>query len=874
MRFFRWFCRRDYLEDIEGDLNERFDQLIDEFGERGARRRFAWEVLLLFRPGMIRSLDSFPILNRPNMLKQNLKIGFRSLMKDKTYAAIKIGGFAIGITAFLLIALLIQDETSYDQHYAEKDRIYRLLNVTSNPDFDIKSWTAFQPQTKQLLEEDYPEIEMAGRMILRDWYLAGDNQFRKSEEKINTYEDDFAYADPEMLEILEIPMLYGSRETALSDPNTIVLSKRKAEQYFPGEDPVGRTVVLNDNEERLFTIGGVMDELPNSHVKFEFLITLVDVEFWRGEQTDWCCNNYDTYVRLKPGVDTEELEDKLLAIRDNYMIRFFEDREDAFAGVLRRYRTFDLEPIGQIYLNTETFADKNESGDRRIVKLFGLIAVCILLLACVNFINLFTAKSANRAKEIGVRKVVGSFRLDLIRQFLTESVLYSIFSVILGALAAALVLPYFNQLIDKELAMPFGSWWLIPGLTGLALIIGAVAGIYPSLYLSSFRPIDILRGKLSKGSKRPWLRNGLVTFQFTISIVLVISALVVYQQMQYILNKDVGFNKDQVVLIQGAFTLGDKTDAFKQELTALPMVEEVTNSNYFPVAGTNRDGNGFWIDGREKIDNSVGGQAWFVAENYIPTMKMELVQGRNFNSKMATDTAAVIINETLARKLGLNDPIGARIRNYRAWNVVGVVKDFHYEDMKQEIRPLALFRGRGSASVVAVRLKAEHTASTVAAIQKVWDEFMPNQPIRYDYMDESYAAMYEDVDRTRNVFAACAGLAILIACLGLFGLSTFMVEQRSKEISVRKVLGASVHHLFGILTANYLRLIFLSLLLGGPLAWYIMQSWLENYTYGIDLEWWFFVVAGLLVAGIALLTVSRQLLRLSLSNPTEFLKAE
>ncbi|NRB47036.1 MAG: ABC transporter permease [Saprospiraceae bacterium] len=874
MRFFRWFCRRDYLEDIEGDLNERFDQLIEEFGLRGAKRRFAWEVLLLFRPGMIRSLDSFPILNRPNMLKQNLKIGFRSLMKDKTYAVIKIGGFAIGITAFLLIALLIQDETSYDQHYVEKDRIYRLLNVTSNPDFDIKSWTAFQPQTKQLLEEDYPEVEMAGRMILRDWYLAGDNQFRKSEEKINTYEDDFAYADPEMLEILEIPMLYGSRETALSDPLTIVLSKRKAEQYFPGEDPVGRTVVLNDNDERLFTIGGVMDELPNSHVKFEFLITLVDVEFWRGEQTDWCCNNYDTYVRLKPGVDTEELEDKLLAIRDNYMIRFFEDREEAFAGILRKYRTFDLEPIGQIYLNTETFADKNESGDRRIVKLFGLIAICILLLACVNFINLFTAKSANRAKEIGVRKVVGSFRLDLVRQFLTESVLYSVFSVILGALTAAVVLPYFNQLIDKELVMPFGSWWLIPGLTGLALIIGVVAGIYPSLYLSSFRPIDILRGKLSKGSRRPLLRNGLVTFQFTTSIVLVISALVVYQQMQYILNKDVGFNKDQVVLIQGAFTLGDKTDAFKQELTALPMVEEVTNSNYFPVAGTNRDGNGFWIDGREKIDNSVGGQAWFVAENYVPTMKMELVAGRNFNSKMATDTAAVIINETLARKLGLDDPIGARIRNYRAWNVVGVVKDFHYEDMKQEIRPLALFRGRGSASVVAVRLKAEHTSSTVAAIQKVWDDFMPNQPIRYDYMDESYAAMYEEVDRTSNVFAACAVLAILIACLGLFGLSTFMVEQRSKEISVRKVLGASVQHLFGILTANYLRLIFLSLLLGGPLAWYIMQSWLENYTYGIDLEWWFFAVAGLLVAGIALLTVSRQVLRLSLSNPTEFLKAE
>ncbi len=874
MRFFRWFCRRDFLEDIEGDLNERFDQLIEEFGERGARRRFAWEVLLLFRPGMIRSLDSFPLLNRPNMLRQNLKIGYRSLLKDKTYSAIKIGGFAIGIAAFLLIALLIQDETSYDQHYVEKDKIYRLVNETSNPDFNIKKWTAFPAQTKQLLEEDYPEIEVAGRMILRDWYLAGDNQFRKSEETLNNYEDDFAYADPEILDILEIPMLYGSREEALSQPNTLVLSKRKAEQYFPGEDPVGRTVVLNDNPDRLFTIGGVMDDLPNSHVTFEFLITLVDVEFWRGEQTDWCCNNYDTYVRLKPGVDTEELEEKLLAIRDNYMIRYFEDREDSFAGVLRNYRTFDLEPISGIYLSTETFADKNESGDRRIVKLFGLIAICILLLACVNFINLFTAKSANRAKEIGVRKVVGSLRFDLIRQFLTESILYSGLSVILGALAAVFVLPYFNQLIGKELILPFDSWWLVPGLIGLAIVIGGVAGIYPSLYLSAFRPIDIMRGKLSTGSKRSWLRNGLVTFQFTTSIVLVISALVVYQQMQFILNKDVGFEKDQVVLIQGAYTLGDKTDAFKQELATLPMVEEVTNSNYFPVAGTNRDGNGFWLDGREKIDDSVGGQAWFVAENYVSTMKMELVAGRNFNSKMASDSAAVIINEAMARKLGLTDPIGKRIRNYRAWNVVGVVKDFHYEDMKQEIRPLALFRGRGSASVVAVRLKAEHSSSTIAAIRNVWDEFMPNQPIRYDYMDESYASMYEDVHRTGNVFTACAGLAILIACLGLFGLSTFMVEQRSKEISVRKVLGASVQQLFGLLTANYLRLLLLSFLIGAPVAWYTMHAWLENYTYGIKLVWWFFAVAGVMVAGIALLTVSRQVLRLSLSNPADSLKAE
>lgn len=874
MRFFRWFCRRDYLEDIEGDLNERFSQLIDEFGVSGAKRRFAWEVLLLFRPSMIRSLDSFPLLNRPTMLKHNLKIGYRNLLKNKTYSAIKIGGFAIGIAAFLLILLFIQDEKSYDQHYVEQDRIYRLVNVSSNPDFKINRWTAFSAQFAPLLKEEYPEVEEAGRMILRDWYLAGENQFRKIEDTRNTYEENFAYADPQMLDILEIPLLYGTKEKALSQPNSLVISKKKAEQYFPGEDPVGRTIVLNDFEEKPFTIGGVMDELPKSHLELEFLITLVDVEFWNGEQTDWCCSNYDIYVRLRPDADTEALEEKIMAIRDNYMIRYMEDTENAFADVIREHRTFDLEPVGDIYLDTETFADKNLTGDGKTIRLFGIIALCILLLACVNFINLFTAKSANRAKEVGVRKVVGSFRSDLIRQFLTESILYSTISVVVGTILAVAALPYFSQIAGKELTLPFLSWYLIPSLVILALVIGCFAGIYPSFFLSAFKPMDVMKGKLSRGSKSPWLRNSLVTFQFTTSIVLVISALVVYQQMQFILHKDVGFEKDQIVMIQGAYTLGDKTDVFKEELQKLPMVEAVTNSNYFPVAGTNRDNNQFWIEGREKIDEGVGAQAWFVAENYIPTMEIQLLQGRNFNSAMAMDSAAVVINETMARKLGLEDPIGKQIRNYRAWNIVGVVKDFHFDNMKQEIRPLAFFRGRGSASVVAARIKGEPSVVAMTAIRKVWDKFMPNQSMRYAYMDESYAEMYKDVDRTGNIFATCAILAILIACLGLFGLSTFMVEQRSKEISVRKVLGASVQQLFATLTANYIQLIILSFLLGGPVAYYIMKSWLENYIYHIDMVWWFFAVAGLAVAVIALLTVSRQAISLSLASPAKYLKSE
>ncbi len=808
------------------------------------------------------------------MIQQNLKIGYRNLIKNKGYSFIKIGGFAIGIASFLLIALFVQHERSYDQHYSEQDRTYRLLNVSSNPEFQIKKWTSFSAQIGELLNEDYPDIEIAGRMIGRDWYLAGDNQFRRIEEEQSNYEDGFGYADPEMLEILDMPMIYGNRKEALAKPNSMVISKRISDKYFPGENPVGKTVILDENMERPHTIGGVVDFPSTSHLSFEFLLTLVDVEFWDGEQTSWCCQNYDVYLRVRPGTDIAALEEKLLAIKEDYIVRHLVKTENPFAEVARKHRSFELQPIGDIYLKSADTFDNYRHSDIRIVRLFGAIAVFILLLACINFVNLFTAKSSNRAKEVGVRKAVGSHRGNLIHQFLTESILYSSISVLLGTFLAMGALPFFNQLSGKTLELPLSAWWLLPSLALLAILIGLFAGVYPAFYLSGFNPISVLKGNVSRGTKNSGLRNTMVVFQFTTSIVLVVCALVVYHQMQFILNKKIGFDKEQVVLIHGASTLGDKTDTFKEELEKLASVTSVTNSNYFPVEGTSRDNNEFWIEGREKIDKGVGGQAWWVADNYIPTMKINLISGRNFSREMAGDTAAVIINQTMARKLGLEDPIDQQIRNWRTWNVIGVVEDFHFETMKHDIRPLVFFCGRGAASIIAARIEAKDTPKTLSSIATLWDRFMPNQPIRYAFLDETYEQMYADVRRTGNVFATCAGLAILIACLGLFGLSTFLAEQRSKEISVRKILGASISNLFGLLTQNYLKLVLIALVFGVPISWYIMNSWLANYTYRIDLNWWVFAVAGLVVGGIALLTVSRQALKLSFSNPADFLKDE
>ncbi|GAB5550972.1 MAG: ABC transporter permease [Saprospiraceae bacterium] len=808
------------------------------------------------------------------MLKQNLKIGFRNLIKNKTYSFIKIGGFAIGIATFLLVSMFVIDELSVDQHYTEQDRIFRVLQVSTNPDYQFKKWTNFSAPIAKVLKEEYPEVEEAGRLIIRDWYLAGDNQFRSTEKKQNNYEEGFVYADPELLDILEMPMLFGNREDALANPFSIVLSKKKAEQYFPGKNPIGKTVILNENEEQAYTIGGVMDELPSSSWNYDFLITLKGVEFWGNEQNDWCCNNYEAFVKVKPGTDIKKLEEKLIGIRDDYMIRYHEETENPYAEVLKKHRSLSLQAIGDIYLKSNDLIDDQKHGDIRTVRLFGAISFFILLLACINFINLFTAKSANRAKEVGVRKVVGSFRSDLIRQFLTESILYSMISMALGTALVIAALPYFNQLTDKNLSIPFQVWWIIPGLLGLALVIGVLAGTYPSFYLSSFKPIRVLKGNLSRGSKNSTLRNTMVSFQFGISIILLVCAFIVNHQMQFILNTEVGFDKENVLLIHGAGTLEDRTDVFKSEIAKLSMVESVTNSSYFPIDGTNRNGSQFWIEGRQKIDQGVGAQNWWVVENYIPSMKIEILQGRNFSKEIAGDTSSVIINKMMAQELGLEDPIGAQIRSWRTWNVIGVVEDFHYENIKQEIRPLAFLRGSGSAAIVAVRINANESASALTEVTKIWEQFLPNQPIRYSFMSEDYAGMYSDVKRTKRVFASCAILAIVIACLGLFGLSTFMAEQRSKEISIRKILGASSRSLFNLLTSNYMKLLFISALVSIPISWYLMKNWLEGYSYRVDIAWWVFLMASGIVAIIALLTVSRQATKLTFSNPSKFLKSD
>jgi len=810
------------------------------------------------------------------MIKNNFKIAWRTLLKQRMYSVIKIGGFALSIAACLLIALYIKDELSYDKEWAYADRIYRVIGEY-NENGKIESGNDWPAPMAKALREDFPEVETSGRLMDAPlFYGAGSNQLRPVEVRQNTYEQGFSYADQDMLDMLQVKMVYGDRARALSEPNTMVISKSKADKYFPGQNPVGRTMILNNDAGTPYKIGGVMKDFPTtSHIHYDFLLTMTGHQLWDNEQTTWMASNYPTYVLLKPGTNPAHFQEKLKLILSKYMLPALKEYNLKEAESLVKNAKILIQPITDVHLYSASIDDRLDKGDIKFVWLFGAIAVFILVIACINFINLSTARSANRAKEVGLRKVVGSNRTALVKQFLTESLVFSVLSFVMGFVIAGLLLPYFNTLTGKSLTTPWTAWWLLPVMIGAAIIIGVIAGLYPSFYLSSFKPISVLKGQLSRGSKNAFLRNGLVIFQFTTSIFLIIGTLVIYNQTQFLLNRKVGFDKDQVMLIQGTNTLGDKTQAFKTELLKSSGIKSVTVGDYLPISMTKRDGNTFWKEGKINEDLGVFGQKWQVDYDYLETMGMRINQGRYFSKEMASDSAAVVINKSMVEKLGLKSPLGQRIENgWQKFTVIGVVEDFNFETMKQKVTPLCMVLGLYNSTIVSVKLSGKDTKKVISDVANVWKSFSPDQPFRYTFLDESFANMYKDVQRTGSIFTSFAVLAIIIACLGLFALSAFMAEQRTKEIGIRKVLGASVNGIVTMLSKDFLKLIIIAMLIASPIAWWAMIKWLQDFEYRIPVAWGFFAVAGIAALLIALFTISFQAIKAAVANPVQSLRTE
>ncbi len=870
LAIFRWFCN-DHLSDaVLGDLLELYDRRCATIGKRKADLLFIVNVIQFIQPFAIRKKRTSHSLNTYDMLRNYITIAWRNMQRHKMYTGITIGGFALGLATCMVIFLFIRHEVSFDKHYEATNRIFRLYNDFTEPG-DTDRWTAIQTPLARVLRQELPDIERIARVTTGLGH-SGSNTVRRDDELENSFEDKFIYADPDILEILEIPMIHGNHK-ALEQPRTMVISRTKAKQFFGDTDPLGKVLILDDDKQNPYTVAGVMEDYrKDSHFQFDYILTLTEIEFWTGEQTDWCCWNYEAYIKLKEGVEVAGFEKKLIPIRDNFVIAYLDKIGDQRIENFRKYHAFRLQPVGDIYLHPE-YNDSGPHGDVQYTWVSGAIAAVILILAGINFVNLSTAKSANRAKEVGLRKVVGSLRRSLILQFLTESVVYSLVSFVFGCVILWLALPSFNLLAGRSITIPWNEWWLLPALLMIVVLIGVVAGLYPAFYLSAFRPINIIKGNLAKGAKGSGLRSIMVVFQFTASIILMIGTFVIYRQMNYIMTRDVGFGKDQVMIIEGTWPIGDRRQVFKEELLKISGIESVSVSNYIPVDGGLGEGYGFFNEGREKIDKSAPGSKYRVDADYISTMRMKIIKGRDFDRNMASDSQATIVNEAMVRELGLKEPIGARISNgHQVHTIIGVVQDFNTTTMRVPIRPLSMVLEAGGEGSMTVLISSKDLSNTIESIERTWHRVVPNQPFRYAFMDERFAHMYDDVIRTGRVFASFSALAIIVACLGLLALSAFVTEQRGKEISIRRVMGASIQNIFVLLTGNFMKLVMISWVIGTPLAWYAMNEWLNGFSFREPIASDILIASGIIVALIALTTVAWQSIKAAVANPVENLR--
>jgi len=767
------------------------------------------------------------------------------------------------------------DELSYDKYNEKADRIYR---VDGDIQFGGNHFIlAVAPEPMgPTLRKDFPQVEQYVRFRNYGGFLV-----KKGNE--NLQEDKVVYTDSTLFNVFTLPMIAGNAKTALKDPKSVVITERIAKKYFNTTDNVvGKTLTINDTGNLKIT--GVIKNVPTqSHFNFDLFVSMNgSLQSW--EVNNWVSNNENTYIVLKKGADPKALEAQFDAMVEKYVgpqvISLLNIKMDEFKKS-GNYDRYILTPLTSIHLYSDKVAELGANGSIQYVYIFSAIAIFILLIACVNFMNLSTARSSNRAKEVGVRKVLGSLRNNLIAQFLTESILISFIALVLALLLAWALLPYFNQIANKEIGIGlFSKSWLLPSLIVLMLLVGLLAGSYPAFYLSSFQPIVVLKGKLAGGFRRSWLRSSLVVFQFWISIVLIIGTMVIYNQLNYIQNKKLGFNRKQVLVLQNTDPLGSQAKSFKDEMLKIPGVQSATMTGYLPTSDWRSD-SPLFPDASLDQKRAVSTQIWTVDENYVPALGMEMAKGRNFSKQFLTDSSGIIINEAAAKLLGFADPINKplyylndiKTKDIKTYHIIGVVKDFNYNSLRQTVTPLALFLGNQTGKI-ALKINTTNIKGLIAQIENKWRAMVAGQPFSYSFMDEQFNNIYRAEQRISQISVTFAILAILIACLGLFGLVTYAAEQRIKEIGIRKVLGASVVNLVSMLSKDFLKLVTISALIAFPVAYWAMNKWLQDFAYRVSISWWVFAVAGFAALAIALMTVSFQAIKAAIANPVKSLRTE
>jgi putative ABC transport system permease protein len=809
------------------------------------------------------------------MLKNYFKIAWRNIRKERGFSAINIFGLAIGLATCLLITLFVMDELSYDKYNERADRIYRVdcdLHINGSALTGTFSPDPMGPA----LAKDFPQIQKTVRID-----NSGNMAVRHGNETI--IEPNTAFADSTFFEIFTEPMIAGDYHTALKEPYSMVISESMAKKYFPGSDALGKTLLVNNTTN--YKITGVIRDMPaQSHFHLTMIKAISEQASSRGD--NWLSNNVVTYLMIAPGATGKDIDHCLSAAIKKYMGPQLQMAIHASLDDLEKhgdYFHYTAVPLTRIHLYSNIKGEFEANGNIRYIYIFVVIAILILLVACINFMNLSTARSANRAKEIGVRKVLGSQRGSLIYQFLVESVLTSLLALVLAIGIVILLLPYFNRLSGKNIPLlRLYDKNTIPVMLLAATVVGLIAGSYPAFYLSGFRPIQVLKGKLSTGFRSGWLRNSLVVFQFTTAIVLIIGTLVIYSQLNYIRNKELGYDRQQIIILKNTYPIWNHCKDFRNNILQLAGVTAGTISGNLPNTPT-ENSSGYFKDPTAKASDAAIMGRWMIDADYIPTLGMQIVKGRNFSDLMPTDSSGVLINQEAARYLNFSDPInknvytlgGDRNDKVKAYHILGVVKDFNAGTLHDKIEPIVFHLGE-ERGAISFRV---NTKDMPALLAKIKDKYaavpgMAGQPFLYSFMDDDFNKLYASDQRTGSICITFAVLAIFIACLGLFGLVTYAAEQRTREIGIRKVLGAKLGNVIGLLSKDFLKLVTLSALIAFPLAWWAMHQWLQDFAYRTNIGWWVFVVAGLCALLITMLTVSFRAIRAGLANPMESLRSE
>jgi putative ABC transport system permease protein len=809
------------------------------------------------------------------MIRNYLKIAIRNLKKYPFISFINLFGLSVGIACCLLILAYLLNELSFDRYHERANNIYRVERTFLNPDTKAVNLElgTIAPPFGPLLQNDFPEIKKITRLLPN----GNNTAFRYEEKRFN--ERDVYFADEHLFDVFDVPLVKGNPKKALNDPFTVLLSEEVARKYFGKEDPMNKVVRLNNQNDVKVT--GVYRDFPGeSHIRPRVMIsfnTLKDTSIYGEERlrTNWGNNSFFTYLLMPDGFDHKKMEAAFPA---------FLNRHIKHGGTVpaSEWNRLAMRKLTDIHLYAHTDFEARENGDIKRIYIFSAIALFILLIACINYMNLSTARSVLRAREIGVRKTVGAGKAELMGQFLSESVLISWIAMLLAFILAWIAMPWLNKLSGQDLKIEdLLQLKIIIPLLLVPFVVGLVSGFYPALFLASFKPVKVLKGVLKVGSGSLSMRKAMVVFQFAISIILIVCTVIVFEQLRYMQKKDLGFDREHIVTMNYTAGLADNYDAFRNELLASGSIKDVGRSSRIPT-GRLLDASGTQIRRGDTMAPANAEIKNVRADfGFISTYGIKMVAGRNFLKENGLrDTSAFLINEAAVKALGLASPEDAVGKEFQYGNrkgeLVGVYKDFHFESMHEKILPIALFMpvNQNSYGLLSLKIAGNNLSGALEHMEKVWKKFLPETPFDYTFMDENFERLYEAEQKQATIFTVFAFIAIFIACLGLFGLSAFTISQRIKEIGIRKVLGADISSIVGLLSKDFLKLVLVAAVLAFPVAWYAMSRWLEDFAYRTQIPWWSFVFAGVIASVIAFLTISFQAVKAAMANPVRNLRTE